>query len=130
MPPGLLNITDEPQLGLINVTVKSPAHECVRFIVRVMADAAVIVPAGEVILLVMVDVPDAEIACETELLPDIETFNVPPELVAVRVDAEPEHIVAGERESDTAGNGLTVTVMVEVTAAQVAGLIGVGVTIY
>jgi hypothetical protein len=48
--------------------------------------------------------------------------------VAVKVDGEPEHTVAGERAIVGAGNGLTVTLLVR--AAQEVALIGVGVTTY
>jgi len=125
-----LKRTVEPQLGLINVTLRSPANECVRFILKVIADAAVIVPAGNEMLLVMVGVPDEEIPCTVLLIPESVVLNVPPVLVAVSTDAVPEHTVAGERDNDGAGKGLTVTVILDVTAGQVAGLMGVGVMTY
>ena len=88
------------------------------------------VPAGKVMLLVMVGVPEEEIPCTVLLTPVSVVLSVPPVLVAVSTDAEPEHTVAGERLNETAGNGLTVTVILEVTAAQAAGLTGVGVITY
>ena len=57
-----MKITAVPHDGLINFAVRSPAYAWSIFIVRVMLEAAVIVPAGKVMLLVIVPDPKFELA--------------------------------------------------------------------